>query len=176
MDVRTIITGQLDENCYLLIKEGKCVIIDPGDDILDIKKAIGKLEVLAVLITHHHFDHVGALSPLLEDYKVPVYDFASSQEKEYKIGPFQFWIVFNAGHSKDSIRFVFPKEKVMFVGDFIFYESIGRCDLPGGDFTEMKKSIRELIKENTNYSLYPGHGCKTTLEHEKKWNPYFVKI
>ncbi len=173
MKVKRVLTGYLEENCYLLIKDNCCLVIDPGDDYLKIKKEIGDLKVLAVLITHYHFDHIGALKELLGEFSVPVYDFNSSDEKKYQIGPFCFKVVFNPGHSKDSIRFVFGKEEMMFVGDFIFQGSIGRCDLEGGSFEQMQKSIQSLLKETVNYLIYPGHGPKTTLEYEKKYNAYF---
>ena len=82
-------------------------------------------------------------------------------------------MIYNPGHSKDSISFFFEKEKVMFVGDFIFLESIGRCDLEGGSFIEMQKSIEKLKRYSIDITLYPGHGEKTTLEHEKRNNSFF---
>lgn len=175
MEIKTIQTGALEENCYLLIENKTCLIIDPGDEYPKIRNKIETNQVLGVLITHHHFDHVGALEELLNEFHVPVYDF-SKKEGAYSVGSFHFEIVDNPGHSKDSIRFVFPKEKIMFVGDFVFYGSIGRCDLLGGDIEEMKESIVSLLKESENYVLYPGHGPKTTLEKEKKQNPYLIEI
>lgn len=172
MEIKTIIVGALEENCYLLIKENTCLVVDPGDEYEKIKKEIGSLKVLGILITHHHFDHIGALKTLLEDYKVPQYDF-SSEKREYIIENFTFQIVSNPGHSKDSVRFVFKEEKVMFVGDFVFQGTVGRCDLEGGNFNEMKESIKCLKEEDSSYILYPGHGPKTTLEKEKKYNIYF---
>ncbi len=172
MKIKTIVVGELEENCYLLMENDSCLVVDPGEEYEKIRKEIGSLSVLGVLITHHHFDHVGALNALLKDYKIPKYDF-SNEEKEYKIGPFTFQIVLNPGHSKDSVRFVFEKERIMFVGDFVFQGTVGRCDLEGGNFNEMKESIRSLKKEKENYTLYPGHGPKTTLDQEKKYNMYF---
>lgn len=173
MDIQIITTGYLEENCYLLIHGSSCLVVDPGDDYEKIRDSLGTYQVLGVLITHHHFDHVGALEPLLEEYHVPVYDIHSAEKKEYSLGSFHFQIVKNPGHSKDSVRFVFKKEKVMFVGDFVFYHSIGRTDLPGGDSKEMMESLNKLKEEVASYTLYPGHGVKTTLEEEKKHNPYF---
>jgi len=172
MNIQTIITGYLEENCYLLIYKDSCLVIDPGDDYEKIRGFLRNYQVLGVLVTHHHLDHVGALAPLLEEYHVPLFDI-DSVEKEHSLGPFHFQIVKNPGHSKDSVRFVFTKEKVMFVGDFVFYHSIGRMDLPGGDSEEMMESLTRLKKEQENYTLYPGHGSKTTLKEEKKQNPYF---
>ncbi|MCI8588986.1 MAG: MBL fold metallo-hydrolase [Bacilli bacterium] len=172
MEIKTIVTGDLEENCYLLVEKGNCLIIDPGDEYSKIRSVIENKNVLGVLITHHHFDHVGALKLLVEEFKVPVYDF-STKEGKYTVGPFMFQMVSNPGHSLDSIRFVFEEPRVMFVGDFIFRGSIGRCDLPGGSTIEMKRSIDRLLQEKKDYTLYPGHGPKTTLEYERNWNPYF---
>lgn len=173
MGIKVVIVGNLEENCYILIQDNKCLVIDPGDEYLKIKKELSDLEVLGVLLTHRHFDHIGALDELIQDYNVPIYDFSTVEEKEYRIGPFTFNVIFNPGHSKDSIRFVFKKERIMFVGDFIFLNSIGRTDLEGGNDIEMEKSIDKLLLEKENYVLYPGHGPKTTLEFEKMMNPYF---
>ena len=173
MEIQTITTGYLEENCYLLIHGDSCLVVDPGGEYGEIRKSLKNYQVLGVLITHHHFDHVGALEPLLEEYHTSIYDINSIEKKEYSLGPFHFQIMGNPGHSKDSVRFVFKVEKVMFVGDFVFYHSIGRTDLPGGDSKEMVGSLNQLKKETENYTLYPGHGPKTTLEEEKKNNPYF---
>lgn len=173
MEVKTVITGYLEENCYLLIKDGYCLVVDPGYDYEKIKKELSDLKVLGVLITHGHFDHVGALSELLNDYSVPAYDFKTCEEKEYQVGPFVFSIIFNPGHSKDSISFYFKSENMMFVGDFIFEGSIGRCDLEGGSIKEMTQSLEMIKKYPDDIILYPGHGDATSLSVEKLNNPYF---
>lgn len=173
MEVKVVVVGELEENCYILVQDNQCLIVDPGDEYSKIKDAIQDFSVLGILLTHRHFDHIGALDELVRDYDVPVFEYSKVEEKEYTVGPFTFHIVFNPGHSKDSIRFVFGKEKKMFVGDFVFLNSIGRTDLEGGDYQEMKNSIEELLLEKENYVLYPGHGPKTTLEFEKIMNPYF---
>lgn len=173
MNIQVIPTGYLEENCYLLIHENFCLVVDPGDDYEKIRKFLKNYQVLGVLITHYHFDHVGALEPLIKEYPVPIYDIHSVEQSGYSLGPFHFQVIRNPGHSKDSVRFVFEKEKVMFVGDFVFYHSIGRMDLEGGDSKEMMDSLKKLKEETNSYILYPGHGEKTTLEEEKKYNPYF---
>ena len=174
MEIWQIVTGYLEENCYILVKDEKCLIVDPGDDVLKIQERIKNLEVLAILVTHHHFDHVGALKPLLKLYDVPVYDFSRIQEKDCVVGPFSFYIIYNPGHSKDSVSFYFEKENVMFVGDFIFKGTIGRCDLEGGNFLEMKESLNKIKSYSNLTILYPGHGESTTLENEKNTNIYFT--
>ena len=76
------------------------------------------------------------------------------------------------GHSKDSVSFFFEENNCMFVGDFIFKESIGRTDLPGGDNNDMKESLNKLLTFNESITLYPGHDDETTLKYEKEHNPY----
>ena len=173
MEIIKVETGYLEENCYIISDGSNCLVVDPGDDIDKIILGIDKLTVLGVLITHHHFDHVGALKSLLDKYPVLVYDFNNCEEKKYTVGSFTFEVIYNPGHSKDSVSFYFPSEKKMFVGDFIFYRNIGRCDLEGGSFMEMKMSIARLKRYNDDIILYPGHGNETTLLKEKQHNLYF---
>lgn len=173
MEIEKVVVGELEENCYILSKNNTCLVIDPGAEFENIKSKIGNKRVLGVLLTHHHFDHVGALKEVLEYYQTPLYDFNALKEQTYQIGEFRFDVIYNPGHTVDSISFYFKEEKTMFVGDFIFLESIGRCDLEGGSFIEMKKSIEKLKQMKENITLYPGHGLKTTLEYEKKHNSFF---
>lgn len=175
MEIIKIETGYLEENCYLICDNNKCLVVDPGDDSDIIISKIGDLEVLGILITHNHFDHVGALKEIKDKYNVDVYDSNFCSEKEYNIGPFSFKIIFNPGHSKDSISFYFGKEKIMFVGDFVFSGTVGRCDLEGGSFKEMLDSIDKLKTYPADIILYPGHGNETTLSNEIMNNPYFKK-
>ena len=173
MEIEKVVVGELQENCYILSKDGCCLVVDPGDEFVKIKDEIGDRSVVGVLLTHHHFDHVGALKDVLEFYQTKLYDFNTLQEKEYEIGSFKFEVIFNPGHTIDSISFYFPEKQVMFVGDFVFFESIGRCDLEGGSFSQMQNSIEKLKQFPVNVTLYPGHGSKTTLEYEKRNNSFF---
>ena len=172
MKIDKIVVGNLFENCYVISIDNKCLIVDPGDEENRIIDFIGDMEVVGILVTHNHFDHVGALTDIKNKYKVDVYDFSNLEEKEYNIGPFTFKVIFNPGHTSDSISFYFEKETVMFVGDFIFKNSIGRCDL-GGNYQEMEESINKLKEFDFDITLYPGHGDKTTLSYEKMHNPFF---
>lgn len=173
MNIEKVVVGELQENCYIVSKNNCCLVIDPGDEFNKIKETIGDKKVIGVLLTHHHFDHVGALKEVLEFYQTKLYDFNVLQEKEYIMDPFQFEVIYNPGHSIDSISFYFKEKQVMFVGDFIFFESIGRCDLEGGSFVQMQKSIEKLKQFPNDVTLYPGHGQKTTLEYEKRNNSFF---
>ena len=172
METEKIVTGLLDENCYLWKKNGTCLVVDPGDDYHKIKDVVGDDKVLAVLLTHSHFDHIGALRNFLTKRSVKIFKKSSVEEKEYQIGDFSFQVIYTPGHSKDSISFYFKEEKLMFVGDFVFKESIGRCDLPGGSEEEMQESLSKIKGYPVDVTLYPGHGDATTLDYEFSHNPY----
>lgn len=165
--IKTIKVGYLQTNCYILIKDNNALIIDPGDEAEKIKEATKNLNIEAILITHHHFDHVGAL----EKFKnIEIIDY---KNKKTKTKNFEFEIIETKGHTEDSISFYFKKEKIMFVGDFVFEGSIGRTDLETGNMEEMEKSIQKLKTYPKDIELYPGHGNKTTLEIELENNPFF---
>lgn len=170
MKIDIVVTGELEENCYILSIDDKVLVIDPGDDYDKISNIINNREVLGILITHNHFDHVGAL-PYFKNIKV--YNYNNLKEQEYKIEPFNFKVIFNPGHSSDSVSYYFEKENIIFSGDFIFYGTIGRCDLPTGNIENMIKSIKKIKKYPKDIIIYPGHGISTTLNHEINNNIYF---
>lgn len=174
MEIKRVITGYLDENCYLLIKNGCCLVVDPGDNYNKIKENIGDNKVLGVLITHSHFDHIGALRNFLTKRSIKIFKRSNLEEKEYTIGDFKFKCIYTPGHSKDSVTFYFEDDGFMLVGDFIFKESIGRTDLPGGSESEMEESIKKILDYPDDIVLYPGHDDITTLKDEKENNPYLA--
>lgn len=173
MKLQTVIVGQLEENCYIITKDNNALVIDPGDEIDKIKEVIGDSNVVGVLITHNHFDHVGALSNFNKEI---IYNFSNLEEKEYDIDGFKFKVIYTPGHSSDSVSYYFEEINSLFCGDFIFYESIGRCDLPTGDFNTMKESINKIKKYPQDMKIYPGHGESTTIEHEINNNIYFKEV
>lgn len=173
MEIKRVVTGYLDENCYLLIKDGNCLVVDPGDEYNKIKDEIGDNRVLGVLITHSHFDHIGALRNFLTKRSIKIFKRSNLEEnKEYKIGDFTFKAILTPGHSKDSVTFYFEEDKIMLVGDFIFKESMGRTDFPGGSDAEMQESIKKILDYDDDIKLYPGHYDETTLGYEKQNNPF----
>lgn len=172
MNIEVIKVGYLQTNCYVLTIDNECLVIDPGDEFERIKNKIGKKTVLKVLLTHHHFDHIGALDDLIEKYNVEILDNTNLEEKEYIIGKFNFTVIFTKGHTTDSICFYFKEYKAMFVGDFIFKESIGRCDLPTGSNSDMKLSLKKISKYDDDIIIYPGHGESSSLGYEKINNIY----
>jgi len=165
MQIETIPVGMLQANCYIVTKNNKAVIIDPGDELNKIQKQIKDKEVVGILVTHHHFDHVGALLKLEKIYHL--------KHNPKEIPGFPYETIFNPGHSKDSISFYFKKEKILFSGDFIFYHSIGRWDLEGGDWKEMQESLKNILNYPKDLKIYPGHGPATTLIEEI---PYLKKL
>ena len=172
MKINRVEVGYLACNCYILDIDNKVLVVDPGDEYDKIKSYLNNKEVLGVILTHRHFDHVGALEDIVNDYEIEVYDNSNLEEKEYKIDNFKFKIIRTYGHTMDSICIYFEDDKIMFTGDFLFKDGIGRCDL-GGDIDMMNKSIDKIKKYNDDIVIYPGHGDKSTLGYEKKYNMYF---
>lgn len=174
MEIKNVIVGPLETNCYLLIEDQNCLVIDPGEEADLINKAIGDKKVVGIIITHYHFDHIGALEELKYKYQTDVYDSHNLKEGKNQIENFTFEVLFTPGHKEDSISLLFDKN--MFVGDFIFQNSIGRTDLEGGNFEEMKESIQKLKTYPDDITLYSGHGPKTTLKEEKEYNMFFKEV
>lgn len=168
MKITKVVVGLLEENCYILEKDNTVIVIDPGDEYKKIKKVIGNKKVKKVLITHHHPDHIGALKYFDENLIL-----TDLKEKTYNIGSFEFEVIFTKGHTNDSVTYYFKKDKIMFTGDFIFKDSIGRTDMPTGSMQEMILSLKK-ISNYPNVTIYPGHGDKTTLEYEKKHNYWLI--
>ena len=174
MKIGTIVCGYLEENCYILSNEmGDGIIIDPGDRASDIIKYVNKneLNIRAILITHYHFDHVGALDKIKEEYDVKVYDYKKPGVKKVH-GGFNFEVVLTPGHTSDSCSFYFEKDHILFTGDFLFKESIGRYDFETSSFIDMQKSISWVKTLPSGIDIYPGHGDNTTLSYEIKHNMY----
>lgn len=167
MNIKKIPVGSYQCNCYILTKDNNALLIDPGDEYDKIKKELLNYHLEGILITHHHFDHVGAL----KYFKEKIYDYSNLKEQEYFVGNFKFEVIYTPGHTEDSITFYFKEDNLMFTGDFLFLKSIGRTDL-GGNINDMKLSI-EKIKKYSDCVICPGHGDKTTLNYEKDNNMFF---
>ncbi|MCM1370921.1 MAG: MBL fold metallo-hydrolase [Clostridium sp.] len=170
MNIEKIVVGALQTNCYIISYGDNCMVIDPGDEYDKIKNVIGNRQVIGIIITHYHFDHIGALSYFnteIIDYKY--------KNGTYNIGQFNFEVIHTPGHKEDSITIYFKNENVMFTGDFIFKGSIGRVDLEGGNLIEMKKSLNKILQYNDDIIIYPGHGNGTMLGEEKKNFMYFSR-
>ena len=177
MKIETIKVGYLETNCYLIISDDKCIVVDPGDEKDKIINTINNLNLtpIAIFITHYHFDHIGALEEIKNKYNIKVYDYKDYEkdDESYKIEAFEFKIIDTKGHKEDLVTFYFPNENIMFVGDFVFKGNIGRCDLEGGSFNEMLSSIEKIKTYPKDTIIYPGHEESTTLNDEIKYNIHF---
>ena len=170
MNIEIVKVGLLQTNCYILSKNNNVLIIDPGDEYNKIMDKVNGRNIVGVLITHSHFDHIGCIDLFNKEL---VYDYNNLNIGINTIGEFTFEVVYNPGHKEDSISFYFDEDKLLFCGDFIFYESIGRTDLEGGSSNDMMKSIKETKRYSDDVKIYPGHGPSTTFSHERKYNIYF---
>lgn len=184
MKIEKVVVGYLEENCYILIKDNDAIVIDPGDEYDKIKEKLEGKNLKAVLITHAHHDHVGALNDLINEYDVPIYynnvneeinydKLINVKEQTYIISDFKFKVIYTPGHRNDLVTYYFYENNSMFVGDFIFKGSIGRVDLEYSSIVNMERSIRKIKEYDDDITIYPGHGDKTTLGYEKENNYYF---
>lgn len=203
MRVEGMSLGPLGTNCYIVSQNQEALVFDPGGDADQLSHYIRKhrLQVKAILLTHAHFDHIGAVDALRSLTGADVYvheleaEWLSDPELnrsaylpekvvvnpadhfikpgKMTIGSFDLDIVHTPGHSPGSVSFIFHEEEFVISGDVLFYQSIGRTDLPGGDFNQLEMSIRNhLYKLNDDFTVYPGHGPKTSISYEKRNNPF----
>ena len=165
MKITKIPVGYLESNCYVLEEDNKVIVIDPGDDYEKISRSLKNKDVIKVLITHYHPDHIGALNHFEKELILN-----NPKEQTYYFEPFTFEVIFTKGHTSDSVTYYFPKEHAMFTGDFLFKETIGRTDMPTGNMEEMKNSLDIIKTYPNNTKIYPGHGDITNLKYEKEYN------
>lgn len=206
LDVQMLTVGQIAENAYLLRPEGgeKLLVVDPGEEperILAAIEATGA-EVEAILLTHTHFDHIGAVAPVARATGAPVY--VPEIEKHVLadvmayvpwegFGPYESWdaeetlsggetlalagleldVVFTPGHSPGHVTYSVRGEDAIFSGDVLFQGSVGRVDLPGGDWPTLADSIARLLDSHPDSTVvHPGHMGLTTLGAERATNPF----
>ena len=211
IDARMFTVGPVQENCYIVRAKGadRAVIVDPGDEadrITGALEALGITTVEAILLTHTHFDHVGAVAPVARATGAPVY----CPELETQVladinaymrfpgfGPFEsydadrtvaggetlelagmtFEVSFTPGHSPGHVSYAVRDSGALFSGDVLFQGSVGRVDLPGGDWATLLASIESLITEFPPETVvYPGHMGVTTLERERASNPFLREL
>lgn len=206
MDVRYLTVGPVQENTWFASENGHGLLIDPGDEPELLKQAIADLNVKidAILITHCHFDHVGAVAELARHTKAPVYcpqgevqilENINDYVRFPGFGPFESYspehtvkggdrlqlagqdirVLSTPGHSPDHVTYVIGD--MAFSGDVLFQGSIGRTDLPGSDHQTLMNSIAMLLDtlpDETN--VLPGHMGPTTLAHERATNPFLREL
>ncbi len=210
IEVQSLTVGMVQENCYLVRLAGsdRVVIIDPGDEPDRLLGAIRDLGVTleAILLTHTHFDHVGAVAPVARatgapvwcpELEVPVLADIMSFVPWPGFGPFEsydadhtvrggetlelagmsFEVLFTPGHSPGHVTYAVREESALFSGDVLFEGSVGRVDLPGGDWPTLLTSITTLVEEfPAETVVYPGHMGVTTLGRERQSNPFLREL
>ena len=210
MDVRMFTVGPVQENCYLFRREGsdRALIVDPGDESDRLLHAVDELGVTldGILLTHTHFDHVGAVAPVAQatgaevwvpEIEKPVLADINSFVPWPGFGPFESWdaehtlsggekldlagfeidVLFTPGHSPGHVTYSIPDEQAVFSGDVLFQGSVGRTDLPGGDWATLLESIRSLVDNlSEDTTVHPGHMGLTTLGAERASNPFLAEL
>jgi glyoxylase-like metal-dependent hydrolase (beta-lactamase superfamily II) len=212
LDVRMFTVGPVQENCFFvrLADADSAVIVDPGEEagrLLAAKDALGIETIAAILITHTHFDHVGAVKALHDATGAPVYcpelererlaDINAYVPAAWGLGPFDsyeadetvtggdvlelagmtFDVRFTPGHSPGHVSYSVREQQALFSGDVLFQNSVGRVDLPGGDWPTLLASIQALINEfPPATTVYPGHMGITTLGAELASNPFLREL
>ena len=190
MNIQKLTLGLYQTNIYILSNDTEAVVIDPGyepDIILD---ALEGKELKAILLTHGHFDHVGAVKELVAETGCKVYIHAADLSLPPMITAGQLYythtyaegdtvcpiegaalhVLHTPGHTPGSVCLLLGDQ--MFSGDTLFEGSCGRMDLPGGDQLQMHQSLNRLVSLQADYHVHPGHGGSTTLAAEKRYNPY----
>ncbi|MBI5122438.1 MBL fold metallo-hydrolase [Candidatus Roizmanbacteria bacterium] len=190
--------GQLQANCYFLIEGGDCLIIDPADDASFILEELQRqrLNLVGMLATHGHFDHIGAVGEIQLSFNVPLHIFKEDQflidrlnetakyflgfdphfikpitvkyltATKFRVQNLEFRIIKTPGHTPGSCCLYFEKENALFTGDTLFKEGIGRTDLSYSNKNDLKKSLKKIFKLPSETVVYAGHGEDTILEDE----------
>lgn len=175
LKVESVITGCLNENCYIVHNGKSCLVVDPGADAEKIINKINELNVVvkAILITHYHFDHIGEVDYMKNLYpNAKVIDY--NDKGNIDIDEFSFKVIETFGHTMDSVSYYFEEDKLLFSGDFIFKGTIGNYE--EDNYEVMVKSFQVLKYINPLTVIYPGHNEQTTVEDELKDNPFLKGI
>jgi glyoxylase-like metal-dependent hydrolase (beta-lactamase superfamily II) len=209
LDVEMLTVGAIAENCFLLRKQGsdRVLVVDPGEEaerILAAAKEMGEVE--AILLTHCHFDHIGAVAPLAAATGAPVYcpeievpvladimayvpwegfgpyesydaDETVAGGETLELAGLELDVIFTPGHSPGHVTYSVRGEDALFSGDVLFQGSVGRVDLPGGDGPTLMRSIGTLLDTHADETVvHPGHMGVTTLGAERASNPFLASL
>jgi len=167
MQIKTIIVGPIQTNCYIIIdeKSKEALVIDPGDEADEILLEIKGLKVKAIVITHGHWDHVGALEQVQKATGAEILSHLKERTK-ITFGDILFKVISTPGHTEDGICLYTSGH--LFSGDTLFKKWHGRTDLPGSSAQKMKQSLERLAELPDDTMVYPGHGESTTIGQEKE--------
>ncbi|MBT5363754.1 MAG: MBL fold metallo-hydrolase [Candidatus Marinimicrobia bacterium] len=207
LNIERVVTGPFQENSFITWQDNSkfCIIVDPGDDAHLIIQQLENLnlEPLAVINTHAHLDHIGAISDLKEKFTIPFYLhslektildgyerdcalFGMNQKtaptvdhwfnsETIRIKTYEILLVETPGHTPGGTCLCIDRH--VFTGDTIFAGSVGRTDLPGGDWDTLSQSLIKVMNEiPSDYILHPGHGLDTNLKTEMKQNPFLIPL
>ncbi len=206
LQLEMLVLGMVQTNCYLAVnrESRELLIIDPADEAPRIIRRIDELGAApaAILLTHGHFDHIGAVKELKERYRIPVCIHAADRElmqdeqlngslmligrgisasadrvfadgEKVNLAGFDIQVIHTPGHTAGGACYYIEEEKTLFSGDTLFCCSVGRTDLPTGSMSALRASIHEkLYVLPEDVKVYPGHDVTTIIGYEKRYNPY----
>ncbi|MGV1048160.1 MAG: MBL fold metallo-hydrolase [Solirubrobacterales bacterium] len=210
LEVEMLTVGQVQENCFLVRREGsdRLLVVDPGEEAERLLAAIERTGagVEAILITHCHFDHIGAVAPVAAATGAPVYcpeievplladimsfvpwpgfgpyesydaDETLKGGEALELAGLELDVIFTPGHSPGHVSYSVRGEEALFSGDVLFQGSVGRVDLPGGDWPTLLASITTLLDGHPDETVvHPGHMGLTTLGAERATNPFLGEL
>lgn len=194
MKIKRLIGGNLESNGYVIYdrEQGECFVIDPGYNGEKFLKIIEELVLTmkGILLTHHHYDHVGGVDKIKDATGCPVYIHKADSDMYKKhadillehgdklvLGEEEIRVLNTPGHTRGSVCFYSEQSKLAFTGDTIFNVDLGRTDLADGSSRQMEESIRNIIDLWTNeITIYPGHGDSCNMKYVRKYNQEFLDI
>ena len=201
MTIRQCVVGSVYTNRYFLMNQEtkELLIVDPGDMPEKIIAMVETMQAVptAILLTHGHFDHILAADEIRKKYKIPIYasqkeekllltpymnlsqdsslaaDVFLADDQTFEAGGFSIQMIATPGHTSGSCCYYFAEEEILISGDMLFCGSVGRTDFPTGSMGEITASLHKLLKMLPDKTVVlPGHGDHTTIEYEKRYNPF----